>query len=80
MVYEGYFSLHECKRDVLSSDRLGMRLFLFIKDDTNEMLTVDDMNQIFNQYRSRIEKIIDTKLDQAGKGYTDLDDLVQVVY
>ena len=47
-VYEGYFSLHESKRDILSSDRLGMRLFLFNKDDTNEMLTVDDMNTIFN--------------------------------
>ena len=43
-VYEGYFSLHETKRDVLSSDRLGMRLYLFSKDDTNETLDVEDMN------------------------------------
>ena len=78
-VYEGYFSLHESKRDILSSDRLGMRLFLFNKDDTNEMLTVDDMNTIFNQYRGKIEEIIASKLDQAGKGYTDQDDLIQIV-
>ena len=70
-VFEGYFSLHECKRDILVSDRLGMRLYLFNKDDTNEMLSVDDLNQIFNQYRGAIEDQISKKLDQSGKGYTD---------
>ena len=78
-VYEGYFSLHESKRDILSSDRLGMRLFLFNKDETNEMLTVDDMNSIFNLYREKIEDVIASKLDTAGKGYTDQDDLIQIV-
>jgi hypothetical protein len=43
-VYEGYFSLHDSKRDTLSSDRLGMRLFLFNKDDTNMTLTLDELN------------------------------------
>ena len=78
-VFEGYFSLHECKRDILVSDRLGMRLYLFNKDDTNEMLSVDDLNQIFNQYRGSIEDQISKKLDQSGKGYTDQENLVQVV-
>jgi len=57
-VYEGYFSMHESKRDAIVSDRLGMRLFLFPKDDTNETLTIDDMNAIFNQYRPTIEQAI----------------------
>ena len=43
-VFEGYFSLHECRRDILTSDRLGMRVFLFHKDESNELLTVDDLN------------------------------------
>jgi len=77
--YEGYFSLHESKRDVLSSDRLGMRLYLFNKDDTNETLTIDNLNQIFNHYRPMIERNIALKLDQFGKGYADEDDLIQVV-
>jgi len=28
----------------LTSDRLGMRVFLFHKDESNELLTVDDLN------------------------------------
>ena len=56
--YEGYFSLHESKRDILSSDRLGMRLYLFNKDETNETLTVDNLNQLFNLYRPKIERCI----------------------
>jgi len=47
-VYEGHFSMHENKRDVLSSDRLGMRLYMFMKDESNETLTIDDLNQLFN--------------------------------
>ena len=43
-VYEGYFSMHESKRDVLSSDRLGMRLYMFHKDSSNETLSIDDLN------------------------------------
>ena len=78
-VYEGYFSLHETKRDVLSSDRLGMRIYLFAKDDTNETLNVDDMNQIFNLYRPKIEDQINQKLDVSGKGYSDSEDLILAV-
>ena len=55
-MYEGYFSMHETKSDSLSSDRLAMRLYLFTKDDTNQTLTVEDMNEIFNNYRPGIEK------------------------
>ena len=55
--------MHECKRDVLSSHRLGMRLYLFNKDETNETLKVEDMNQIFNQYRPAVKATLRTKLD-----------------
>ena len=54
-VYEGYFSMHESKRDRIVSDRLGMRLYLFNKDETNETLNIEDMNSIFNLYRPKIE-------------------------
>jgi hypothetical protein len=57
-VFEGYFSLHDSKKDILAPDRLGMRLYMFQKDWTNDMLTLDDMNGIFNQYRSKIEDLI----------------------
>jgi hypothetical protein len=75
-VFEGYFSMHDATKDVLSSDRLGMRLFLFKKDDTNQTLNVDDMNDLFNTYRPKIEESIALKLDSTGKGYADCDDLV----
>lgn len=75
-VFEGYFSLHDAVKDVLSPDRLGMRLYLFKKDETNQTLNVDDMNNLFNTYRPKIEEMISLKLDATGKGYTDCDDLV----
>jgi len=56
-----------------------MRLYLFNKDDTNETLTIDNLNQLFNLYRPKIERSISLKLDQYGKGYADEDDLIQVV-
>lgn len=56
-----------------------MRLYLFSKDDTNETLTIDNLDQLFNLYRSNIERSISLKLDQFGKGYADEDDLIQVV-
>lgn len=56
-----------------------MRLYLFNKDETNETLTVDNLNQLFNLYRPKIERCISGKLDQYGKGYADEDDLIQVV-
>ena len=77
-VFEGYFSMHDARTDVLASDRLGMRLFLFQKDETNELLTVDDLSNIFNLYRPRIEQEIVSKLDVNGKGYADCDELVTV--
>ena len=40
--------MHESKRDVISSDRLGMRLYMFMKDETNESLEVGDLNKLFN--------------------------------
>jgi len=61
---------------MLSSDRLGMRLYLFNKDDTNEMLKSEDLTQIFNLYRPKIEESIKRKLDVSGKGYAELEDLV----
>ena len=48
--------MHESIRDTVSSDRLAMRLYLFNKDDTNQTLSVDDMNTLFNICRPRIEK------------------------
>ena len=78
-VYEGYFGMHESIRDTLSSDRLAMRLYLFDKDDTNQTLSVDDMNTLFNIYRPKIEKQIASKLDPEGKGYADREDLIQMV-
>jgi len=48
--------MHECKRDAIVPDRLGMRLYLINKDDTNETLSIDDMNAIFNNYRPKIEE------------------------
>lgn len=78
-VFEGYFSLHDAAKDVLSPDRLGMRLFLFKKDESNQTLNVDDMNDLFNTYRPKIEETIALKLDSTGKGYADCDDLVQAV-
>jgi hypothetical protein len=36
--------MHDVNQDLLSSDRLGMRLYLFMKDETNELLTVEDLN------------------------------------
>jgi hypothetical protein len=78
-VYEGYFSMHDTVRDVLSSDRLAMRVYLFNKDEANETLSVSDMNAIFNQFRPSIEAQIAAKLDQSGKGYADSDDLIAVV-
>jgi len=61
--YEGYFSMHESRRDKITSDRLGMRIYLFNKDDTNESLTLEDMNSIFNNYRPKIEVAIAAKVD-----------------
>ena len=56
-----------------------MRLYLFNKDETNETLSVDEMNQIFNLHRPKIEKHICEKLDPTGKGYADADDLIGAV-
>ena len=56
-----------------------MRLYLFNKDETNETLTIDNLEQLFNLYRSKIEESISKKLDLHGKGYADEDDLIQVV-
>jgi len=78
-VFEGYFSLHDSYKDVLCSDRLGMRLYMFKKDESNELLNVNDMSSLFNVYRPKIEEMISAKLDQTGKGYTDSDDLIQSV-
>lgn len=75
-VFEGYFSMHDARTDLLASDRLAMRLFLFQKDETNELLTVDDLSNIFNLYRPAIERDIVAKLDTNGKGYVDCDELV----
>ena len=52
---------------------------MFKKDETNQTLNVDDMNDLFNTYRPKIEELISLKLDATGKGYTDRDDLVQAV-
>ena len=49
-----------------------MRLYLFNKDETNQSLTVEDMNEIFNNYRPKIEEQIKNKLDNDGKGYADV--------
>lgn len=54
-----------------------MRLYMFPKDDTNEMLSVEDMSLIFNQYRPAIEQAIGQKVDVEGKGYAHADKLVQ---
>ena len=53
-----------------------MRLYLFDKDDTNETLSVEDLSQLFNLYRPKIEQSISKKLDQSGKGYADEEDLI----
>jgi hypothetical protein len=37
--YEGYFSMHDTARDAIGSDRLGMRLYLFKKDDARSTIT-----------------------------------------
>ena len=71
--------MHETKSDSLSSDRLGMRLYLVNKDESNSTLSVEDMNEIFNNYRPNIEKQIKEKLDNEGKGYTDLENLITTV-
>jgi hypothetical protein len=71
--------MHENKLDRITSDRLGMRIYLFNKDDTNESLTLDDMNAIFNNYRPKIEQAIASKVDVEGKGYADTSALEQVV-
>lgn len=78
-VFEGYFSLHDAVKDVLSADRLAMRLYLFKRDETNSNLNQDNLTEIFNTYRPKIEEIISLKLDSSGKGYTDSDDLIQAV-
>ena len=54
-VFEGYFSMQDALKDELSADRLAMRVYLFHKDSTNEMLSLEDMCLIFNQYRPTIE-------------------------
>lgn len=77
--YEGYFSMHASQTDSLSSDRLGMRIYLFQKDDSNLTLDVDEMGQIFNNYRPKIEKQIAEKLDNEGTGYASLEELNSVV-
>lgn len=79
LCYEGYFSMHETKRDTLSSDRLAMRLYLFSKDDANETLSCEDLNSIFNLYRPKVESLITQKLDPEGKGVCDVSDLVDGV-
>ena len=71
--------MHDVNQDLLSSDRLGMRLYLFQKDETNETLTVEDLNQMFNIYRPKIEDQILAKLDKEGKGYTECQSLVECV-
>lgn len=50
--------MHDTNQDMLSSDRLGMRLYIFQKDETNETLTVEDLNQMFNIYRPKLEEHI----------------------
>jgi hypothetical protein len=75
-VFEGYFTMHDAAKDVLCADRLAMRLYLFQKDETSQMLTVEDMALIFNQYRPSIEEQLATKLDVDGKGYADAAALV----
>jgi len=52
---------------------------MFKKDESNELLNVNDMSSLFNVYRPKIEEMISAKLDQTGKGYTDSDDLIQSV-
>ena len=67
--------MHDTARDAIVSDRLGMRLYLFKTSEATEQ----DMNAIFNLYRSKIEQEIASKLDPTGKGYGDRDELVQIV-
>jgi hypothetical protein len=43
-VFEGYFTLNDHVREKVSSDRLGMRVFMFPKDETSEQLQVEDLN------------------------------------
>lgn len=71
--------MHETKTDRLSSDRLGMRLYLFNKDETNETLSVEDLNEIFNNQRPQVEQIVANKIDKTGKGYADQDELISCV-
>ena len=78
-VFEGYFTLHDSKRDCVSADRLGMRVMMFPKDETSETLQVEDLNQIFNNYMPRLEEVIAKKIDKPGKGYADCEELVQMV-
>lgn len=75
-VYEGYFSMHENQRDALSCDRLAMRLYLIHKDETNQTLSVDDMDTLFNVHRPNIERVISQKLDPNGNGYASSQDLI----
>lgn len=77
--YEGYFSMHEVQSDSLSSDRLGMRIYLFQKDDTNLTISVDEMSLIFNNYRPKIEKQIAEGLDNEGTGYASIEELISIV-
>lgn len=77
-VFEGYFSMQDTAKDELSSDRLAMRVYLFHKDSTNEMLSLEDMSLIFNQYRPTIEQQLASKIDVEGKGYADSKKLVQL--
>lgn len=78
-VYEGYFSMHSVQTDLLSSDRLGVRLYIFHKDENNLSLSIDEMSQIFNNYRPKIEKQIVENIDTEGTGYASLEELISVV-
>jgi len=55
--------MHDCVRDSIASDRLGLRLYLFNKNSTNDTLNEQDMNSIFNLHRPKIEQQIASKLD-----------------
>lgn len=71
--YEGYFTMVSSSSDRLSSDRLGMRIYLFHPDTNGPDINLHEMNAIFNNFRPNIELQIAQKLDKKSLGYVEIE-------
>lgn len=85
--HEGYYTLHDAKKQGISKDRLAIKLFLISNGKLTFSLTASETSQTLEELdllfhsksRGEIESQIGSKLDPFAKGYVELDDLTSLI-